>query len=1000
MQRCSPASRRHAGSRRARAAALAVTLIASIAVPFAVPAPAVAAEPAVQYPFACTTERAGLGQPKVDNQDGDGVTVYAVDDKGVKTDEVVGWSRDCDADTQTWYYAVDTKGDRHVVRANGAAAPTSIEAIEAMLPQGRGLATTEVVDVEGVTEVPYLVRHERGVINRFIYSISMLAPQDEVLAAEPVQSDELWNGRLLYQFQGGVGIGFSQGAFSERRAIFGEPDRLGKGYAVIYSTGTSTGDHYNLLVGGRTAVKVKDHFVDTFGEPRYTVGVGGSGGGIQQYVYNQNHPDLLDAAIPQRSYSDMTTQTIHIGDCSLIERWMDVDAASDPTWKNWDNREWIEGLNTIDGYLGDTGAQLAQLQAAMGQTPQTGSSECLEGWFGLAPLAMNPKYGSETGWDLLGDQVADIEKNHWSDAREAYGTDPETGFARVPWDNVGVQYGLQALVDGDITAEQFLDLNARIGSWKDPQDMVQEGFPFVGSVAGLPGNYDPWSARNMNLSPDGGVTPAPRRTGDVVAIQNAYRSGLVNLGAPPREIPIIEARDNLEQVLNMHNSHQSFAVRERMIENQGDADNQAIWWLKTDAEGDSPYAADFYNRAFDTIDQWISNLEADPEATVAEARPEAAADTCFEVDGDVIASGNDVWDGVLDGKPAGACTSQFEIHSTSRIVAGGPITGDVYKCRTMPVATAVDEGLYGDWAVDATTLARLQQIHPEGVCDYALAGVGDPRTDVPGGIEATGGAGRLDVRGAEPGASVLLRSGGETVASTTAGPDGHATFTGRAAGAYVVAQVVDEQRGLLSAPVTVTVTVSQPGPGSQPGPVIVPASQLFPDVAPGSVHEAAITRLATDGVLLGFKDGSFGPARPTSRAQMASVLQRALGLEPVPTGPFPDVPAGSVHSGAINALAAAGIVQGRKDGTFDGSSLVSRGQLATMLANAGDLQPTGTVPFDDVAGNTHATTIDAVYAAGVVEGFPDGSFRPDGDVNRAQTASMVVRLLDVMAEQD
>ena len=59
-----------------------------------------------------------------------------------------------------------------------------------------------------------------------------------------------------------------------------------------------------------------------------------------------------------------------------------------------------------------------------------------------------------------------------------YGND-ESGFARTPWDNVGVQYGLKALQSGAITPEQFLDLNANVGSWKASKDMVQEGCPYV-----------------------------------------------------------------------------------------------------------------------------------------------------------------------------------------------------------------------------------------------------------------------------------------------------------------------------------------------------------------------------------------------------------------------------------------------------------------------------------------------------------------------------------------
>jgi hypothetical protein len=102
-------------------------------------------------------------------------------------------------------------------------------------------------------------------------------------------------------------------------------DGLARGYAVAYSTGTKTGEHYNLELGGETAIMVKDRFVTEYGDPDYTIGVGGSGGGIQQYVYAQNHPGLIDAGVPQYSYPDMITQAIHIGDCELLERWIDME---------------------------------------------------------------------------------------------------------------------------------------------------------------------------------------------------------------------------------------------------------------------------------------------------------------------------------------------------------------------------------------------------------------------------------------------------------------------------------------------------------------------------------------------------------------------------------------------------------------------------------------------------------------------------------------------------
>jgi hypothetical protein len=804
--------------------ALASTLLA---VP---PSPQVATagedEPPVQYPFACTAQDHGL-ELIVDNQDGDGVEVR--DGEGI----LLGYSRDCLAETRTWYYAVDQDGTRHVVREHDEGPLGSgIDGIEARMGPGASLAMTELTDGR---EVPYLIRHERGVIDRFIYSVSMLTSVDEVTEGGPDDPDRsAWNGRLLYQFQGGVGIGHSQGRY-DNRGITGRPDRLAHGYAVIYSTATRTGDHYNLLLGGRTAVQVKDHFVATHGEPDYTVGIGASGGGIQQYVYAQNHPDLLDAAIPQASYPDMTTQTIHVGDCALLDRYMDLEADDLDLWANWDNRRLLQGLNSTEGVLGGTAEGLndaRQLLAGFGiSLPlQTGSSECLEGWLGLLPLAMNPLFGSESNWHLLGDQVDAIERTHWDDVREAYGTDPETGFARVPWDNVGVQYGLRSLADGTLAPETFLDVNAKVGSWKGPHEMIAEGLPFhtdpmaeiarIAQDRGLPPDeviaglisgdipiyelFDPWSARNANLSPDGGATPAPRTSGDLDAIRGAYRTGLVFTGDLPREIPMIDVRLYLEHVFDMHNTHQSFAVRQRLIDGQGHADNQVVWFLDADEEGDSPAEDDLMHAAFDTIAVWMANLAADPDRSVTDAAPDAGEDRCFEVDGTLIAGGDDVWAGILDDAADGTCTERFDLYSTSRIEAGAPITGDIYKCHTMSVDSAVVDGLYGTWAPDEDEFARLNEIFPDGVCDYDLPDVGDPTATVPDAPAVRQvGQGNLQIIGAAS-AEVEIRQDGEVVASGTTNRAGRLTLTGVEPGHYVVRQVVDGHVGLRTDPVEVT----------------------------------------------------------------------------------------------------------------------------------------------------------------------------------------------------
>jgi hypothetical protein len=130
--------------------------------------------------------------------------------------------------------------------------------------------------------------------------------------------------------------------------------------------------------------------------------------------------------------------------------------------------------------------------------------------------------------------------------------------------------------------------------------------------------------------------------------------------------------------------------------------------------------------AFAVMDEWMRNIKAHPERSVAENRPAAAVDSCFDTNGQLIASGPDVWNGVLSDAPPGTCTQRFPLASTSRRVAGGPFRGGVFKCQRQPVAAAIDTGLYGSWEPSAAEQARLEQIFPGGVCDFSKPDAGRP----------------------------------------------------------------------------------------------------------------------------------------------------------------------------------------------------------------------------------------------------------------------------------
>ncbi len=639
-----------------------------------------------QYPFVCTSELQWNRSPRVDHEEEWGFPVR--DDQG----ELRGYSKDCGVEPFVEYHYMTLDGEYRPMPADGS--------------RPDDLAKTELTDGR---VVDFIIRWERGTLNRFLYSFATLAVPGES-PREP--GGELWNGRLLFQFQGGVGIGHSQGRMDNARARHAEA--LGRGYAVIYSTGTRTGEHYNLEVGGETALMVKEHFIKRFGQPLYTVAVGGSGGAIQQYVYARNHPQLLDGGVPQYAYPDMVTQTIHVGDCELLEHYMDVTDRDNPRWRETGNRSLLVGLNATDAVPDP----LADAKRQLGYASAPGSTECLPGWRGLTPLSMNPHYGQVPEQEKMQPPrlMEEVEWTHYDDLRNIYGLD-DRGRPRVPWDNVGVQYGLESVRDGAITPEEFLDVNAMVGGWKHPSEMVQEGFPFLGELT--PENFDPWSRRNMNLSPDG-ETPAPRTAGDVEAIRNLHEHGMVFDGE--LTMPVIDWRHYLEHQLDMHNTHQSFAIRQRIRERMGHSDHHVVWF--TDARPEP--AHDQTMEALEVMHDWLMNLRDNPGAGLAATRPEAATDACFDTDGSELARGEEVWDGILDEGPPGACTSRFPTYSTSRIEAGAPITGDVFKCALKPVEQALQDGTYGDWQPDAAQRQRLQEIFPQGVCDHSRPGPGHP----------------------------------------------------------------------------------------------------------------------------------------------------------------------------------------------------------------------------------------------------------------------------------
>jgi hypothetical protein len=968
------------------ACAVVVALCASVLAVPALPATVAAAPPTpdVQYPFACTVYQELGVQPMVDNQDGEGIPVidetkvpnwrsrmyanypWRGDPNGtiigptqtapnitpVTDDQLAGWSRDCNiAAPVVEYRYLRAGGDdpttpwviegQWVTFSNTGVKPGDIAKVRPRTPNGFA-----------ANEVDFIVRWERGVVNRFIYSIAVLAPFGEQPGDVP--SDDLWNGRLIYHFGGGVGIGHTQGRISNGNALYTQ--ELERGFAVVYSTGTATSHHYNLTLGGQTAVLTKARFMEVYGQPLYTVGVGGSGGGIQQYVYGQNHPGLLDGGVPQYSYPDMVTQTIHIGDCELLEHYFEKTDAGNRRWNRAENRIPIIGLNAESAPINKAGSAaqwlgLYSIHRIFGYAPPStttpGTSppltECRAAWTGLTPSAMNPTFQTIGGMNRVeGYDLGNVEFTHWADAGENYGYDSD-GWARVPWGNAGVQYGLRAVAEGRLTPAEFLRLNALVGSWKDTGDQMPEGVPF--SLAATPGlnlstavlqffskasnpatreqarsEFDPWSSRNMNLSPDG-VTPAPRRSSDPVAVANAFARGQVFTGRNPVsdiaiDIPFIDWRHYLEEELDMHNSHQSFAVRQRLIDGRGDYGNQLVWF--TDGRPTRGY--DQTPMALDVLEEWILAMKANPGLSAKDARSglstPLATDACFRTDGDLIASGPDVWDGILDDDADGRCTQEFPTYTTSRIEAGAPINGDRFDCDLINVNDAIAQGYYGTWRPTAAQRARLSEIFPTGVCAFG----------------------------------------------------------------------------------------SFHGPGQAPEPPPVP----FTDINPNGFYGAALRWATAMGITTGATDTTFNPFGNVNRAQIAAFLWRLEG-EPRTNRPkqFADVPTGSFFDVATRWMAELGLTTGKNgDPTrYDPNGLVTRAQVVAFLWRLAD-EPTPQAPpgtqFTDVAGGEFfGPASQWAYEAGITTGKGSPrTFAPGLGVSRAEVVTFLKRFADWSAGQN
>jgi hypothetical protein len=521
--------------------------------------------------------------------------------------------------------------------------------------------------------VPYIVRVETGTINRGIYETAVLHDPTTEAAPTPFNPPAAWNHRLVYTLGGGcVGGWYIQGASIGNGGIL-EDLMLRQGYGIAASSLNVYGNNCQDLLAAETLAMTKARFIENFGPVDFTIGYGCSGGTEAGYPIADEYPGLLDGLVMGCSFPELFAGQVHnVTDADLFYNYL-----HNRTTLTWSDAQ----IEAASGYptvttLATIGPPLAIRIKAQGGTCNA-----------IIPTSI--QYDAKTNPTGIRCDIYDHTVN-------VFGRDPKTGFARRPIDNVGIQYGLEALNLSAITKQQFLDLNQNIGGYDND------------------GNY-----------------VATRTMGDVTAIDAAYDSGRILYGGLGlRHTPIIDYRGYVDQPENPNENHSrfhSFSIRQRLVDANGTFDNQVMLiengLPSPTGNGLFSDTSPVLSHGLTQMDEWLTNLStlgSHPPGLreIQRAKPSDLVDACFTNQGTVKIAQLQVYQGDT------TCNQLYPAFSSPRLVAGEPLENNVLKCRLKPINLQ-------DYKVTftATEAAQLKNIFPQGVCDYTLPGVDQTPTD-------------------------------------------------------------------------------------------------------------------------------------------------------------------------------------------------------------------------------------------------------------------------------
>ncbi len=510
--------------------------------------------------------------------------------------------------------------------------------------------------------VPFVVRLETGYIDRDQYQIAALFQPGKSWTS--VAPQRQFNRKLL------ITHGFGCGADHQTGTVPGvlggaAETALARGFATMANVLAHAGHNCNLVTEAESLVMTKEYLVERYGTLRYTIGTGCSGGSLAQQWIANAYPGIYQGILPTCSFPDAWSTASQFLDYHLSLRYLDTPSlwGSGVTWT-------AKQMADVQGHIGVGNARVsdaAQFHVVIPTDPCAGvtSQERYH-------PATNPGGVRCTIQDAAINVFGPRLSTSWSPQEKQIGR----GFAGVPTDNVGVQYGLGALRSGKISAAQFVDLNAKMG--------------------GL----------------DADASPVPKRmTADRPALANAYRSGMINEANNLDRTAIIDCRGPDEGAF--HDAYRAFAMRARLDREHGGHRNQLIWEGPTTIIGDPQCEVN----SMLAMDRWLKAVEGDRsrrplEQKIARDKPADLTDRCYDGKGAKVSDA--------------LCPSVVHVYGTPRTVAGSPITTDQNKCRLKPL----NRGAYGGVKFTDAQWSVLRKTFATGVCDYSKRGV-DQQPTIP-----------------------------------------------------------------------------------------------------------------------------------------------------------------------------------------------------------------------------------------------------------------------------